>query len=173
MGVFSVTTKVHLSNCGDPCVRYTSVVFEISVSAEILGRRLTSPFAGINLDFSFDIYFSTSFDTTSGVQYACSNCVNPKSAGLRRYQSWFKGSRYISISSSRGVSFSASVDAKVQESVSGSRCTRWEGAQGAQICTKTEYGWGSFTDLIDVAVSFDSRGNASVDWAGKKFTVDL
>jgi len=173
IGVFSVTTKVHLSDCGDPCVRYTGVVFEISVSAEILGHRLTSPFVGINLDFSFDISFSNSFDTTSGVQYACVDCINPKSEGLRRYQSWFSGSRNIRISSSSGVSFSASAKAKIQQSVSGGRCTKWGGTKLTPICLETAYGWGSFTDLIDVGVSFDSRGNASVEYAGKTYKVDL
>jgi hypothetical protein len=170
MGVFSVTTKVHLSNCGDPCVRYTSVVFEISVSAEILGRRLTSPFAGINLDFSFDINFSTSFDTTSGIVYGCVNCTDPGSAGLLRWQSRFNGSRQISISSSRGVSFSASAEAKIQESASKSTCTKRD---SLGTCWGWDYSWGSFVDKIDVGVSFDSRGNASVEWAGKKFNVDL
>jgi hypothetical protein len=170
IGVFSVTTKVHLSNCGDPCVRYTSVVFEISVSAEILGRRLTSPFVGINLDFSFDINFSTSFNTTSGIVYGCVKCTDPGSEGLLRWQSWFSGSRQISISSSRGVSFSASAKAKIQESASKSTCTKRD---SLGTCWGWDYSWGSFVNKIDVGVSFDSRGNASVEWAGKKFNVDL
>jgi titin len=170
IGVFSVTTKVHLSDCGDPCVRYTGVVFEISVSAEILGRRLTSPFVGVNLDFSFDINFSTSFNTTSGIVYGCVKCTDPDSAGLLRWQSWFSGSRQISISSSRGVSFSASAKAKIQESASKSTCTKRD---SLGTCWGWDYSWGSFVDKIDVGVSFDSRGNASVEWAGKKFNVDL
>jgi hypothetical protein len=68
------------------------------------------------------------------------------------------------------VSFSASASAKVQESASKSTCTKRD---SLGTCWGWDYSWGSFVDKIDVGVSFDSRGNASVEWAGKKFNVDL
>ena len=170
IGEFHTTGTLHVTDCGNPCVGYTRLLVEVAVTLSFAGRSLVSGYVAINVDFSFDIDFSTSFNTTSGIVYGCVKCTDPDSAGLLRWQSRFSGSRQISISSSRGVSFSASAKAKIQESASKSTCTSRD---DWGTCWGWRYSWGSFVDKTDVGVSFDSSGNASVEWAGKKFNVDL
>jgi len=159
IGSFESTVKLHISDCGDPCVRYTDITLEIAFSADFGSYHLTSQYYGVNFDYSFDVGVSKDFDTSSGIVYGCSSCSSPKSADLLRWQASFSGSASIRLSSTRGLSFSTNAKAQVQQS--------------ASICPKSGCHWGSFTDLIKVNISIGQDGKARSSNAGKDYEADV
>jgi hypothetical protein len=85
------------------------------------------------------------------------NCENPGSAGLLRWQAYFKGSASFTFSSSGKLSTSISASAEIQQSASKGTCTKWtDTVVFGKVCDKTDYSWGSFTKLIGVGISIDS-----------------
>jgi hypothetical protein len=173
MDSYQTSGTLHISNCGNPCVNYAGVTFEVLLSLEFAGRTYPSAYVSVNYDFSFTIEASSSFDQSSGIVYVCVDCVNPGSAGLQRYQAAFRGDFKLTLSSSSGLSISTSAKAKLQGSASQSTCGKWEGPSWARICTRYDYSWGSFVDKFDLGVSINRNGKATAEWSGKRFEVDL
>jgi hypothetical protein len=169
MDSYQTSGTLHISNCGNPCVNYAGVTFEVLLSLEFAGRTYPSAYVSVNYDFSFTIEASSSFDQSSGIVYVCVDCVNPGSAGLQRYQASFKGAFKLTLSSSSGLSISTSAKAKLQGSASKSTC----GHYTLGICDRYDYSWGSFVDKLDMGVSINREGKATAEWSGKRFEVDL
>ena len=171
IGSFETTAKVHLADCGDPCVRYTAISVEVAFSADFGPYHLTSQYYAVRTDFNFDISVSKDFDASSGIIYGCSNCSDPQSAGLLRWQASFRGSASIRLSSTSGLSFSTNATAQIKQSASKGECARWNPAH--TICNRTEYSWGSFTDLVKVNISIGQDGKARSSSAGKDYEAEV
>jgi hypothetical protein len=170
IGSFESTAKLHIADCGDPCDRYTEFRLEVAFSAAIGPYRLTSQYYAVSADFSFNISVSRDFDTSSDIVYGCTNCSNPGSSGLLRWQGSFNGTATVSLSSSSGLSFSTSAEAQLQEAASKSTCTKRD---SLGTCWDWDYSWGSFVYKKKLKIAIDSDGHASASWNGYKFAVNI
>jgi hypothetical protein len=155
--VADVTGTLKFTNCNSTCTSYASPTMTLSASTTWKGNTVSTGDVVIPMDFTFSISSSSSFEKTSGVAYGCLNCENPGSAGLLRWQAYFKGSASFTFSSSGKLSTSISASAEIQQSASKGTCTKWtDTVVFGKVCDKTDYSWGSFTKLIGVGISIDS-----------------
>jgi len=170
--VADVTGTLKFTNCNSTCTSYATPTMTLSASTTWKGNTVSTGDVVIPMDFTFSISSSSSFEKTSSVAYGCSNCENPGSAGLLRWQAYFKGSASFTITSSGKLSTSISASAEIQQSASKGTCTKWtDTVVFGKVCDKTEYSWGSFTKLIGVGISIDSgSGDLRSSSAGKDYS---
>ena len=168
--VANVSATVRFYNCSTNCTRYVTPVLQLRASTTWLGNTVDTGWQSVSLDGTFSISASSSFSSTSGIVYGCSSCSDPGSAGLLRWQASFSGSASFNFTQ-RGFSVSTSAKAQINESASKGTCTKWWGAKGAEICTETDYSWGSFDKKVDVDISIDmSSASLKSSWLGKAFS---
>jgi len=163
--IAEVSAKIQFTNCNSSCSSYASPVLKLWASTTWQGNTIDTGWNTISLDGTFSISASASFEKWSGIAYGCSKCEDPGSAGLLRWQAYFKGSASFTFSSAGSLSTNISASAEIQQGASKGTCTH----KTIGICDKTDYSWGSFTKLIGVSIKIDSDGRLKSSYAGRDY----